>query len=369
MIKNRYKVAIISTSLGRGGAERFASMLSFILENCDAEIHNVIVNDIVDYDYAGELFNLGSGSLNSYSVSNSVSKKIQKGFLLHRYLKEKEIDLIIDNRPRNNLTRELLTHLIYGNRRLWFVVHSSKLNNYFPKPAFWSKFLYQKADKIICVSKAIEAELKRKFDFVNTLTIHNPFDFSKIEMKNEEVFEDKYILYFGRFDEKVKNFSLLLEAFYISKIFLQGYKLYLMGDGPDLSFIQHKIKEFQLDSFVEVLPFNSNPFPCIQQSRFTILTSRYEGFPLSIVESLALGTPVIAVDCNSGPREIIINEYNGLLVENNNPNSLALAMNRFVSDTRLYDSCKNNACISVAHLSLETISKQWETILFQEDDK
>lgn len=360
MIKNRYKVAIISTSLGRGGAERFASMLSFILENCGAEIHNVIVNDIVDYDYAGELFNLGSDSLRSYSLF----KKIQKGFLLYRYLKEKEIDLIIDNRPRNNLTRELLTHLIYGNRRLWFVVHSSKLNNYFPKSTFWSKFLYCKADKIICVSKAIETELKLKFEFVNTLTIYNPFDFSKIEIKNEEVFEDKYILYFGRFDEKVKNFSLLLEAFYISKIFLKGYKLYLMGDGPDLSFIQHKIKEFQLDSFVVLLPFNSNPFPCIQQSKFTILTSRYEGFPLSIVESLALGIPVVAVDCNSGPREIIKNEYNGLLVENNSPKSLALAMNRFVSDSHLYNLCKDNACKSVAHLALETISKQWETILF-----
>lgn len=360
MIKNRNKVAIISTSLGRGGAEKFASMLSYIMDNFDVEVHNVIVNDDVDYRYAGEILNLGSQSLGS----NSIFKKIKKGFLLHRYLKDKEIDLIIDNRPRNYLTRELLTHWIYGNRRLWFVVHSSKLDNYFPKTVFWSKFLYQKAERIICVSKAIELELKQKYDFINTTTIHNSYDFSKIEIKNEEVFADKYILYFGRFDEKVKNFSLMLEAFSISKIFLQGYKLYLMGDGPDLSIIQDKIKELQLDSFVEILPFNSEPFPCVQQAKFTILTSRYEGFPLSIVESLALGTPVISVDCKSGPSEIIKNEYNGLLVENNNPNSLALAMNRFIDDSDLYDFCKKNASSSVEHLSLKSISKQWESILF-----
>jgi glycosyltransferase involved in cell wall biosynthesis len=56
----------------------------------------------------------------------------------------------------------------------------------------------------------------------------------------------------------------------------------------------------------------------VQNARFTVLTSHYEGFPMSMVESLALGTPVVTVDCNSGPREIVIDEYNGLLVENYN---------------------------------------------------
>jgi glycosyltransferase involved in cell wall biosynthesis len=58
----------------------------------------------------------------------------------------------------------------------------------------------------------------------------------------------------------------------------------------------------------------------VQNARFTVLTSHYEGFPMSMVESLALGTPVF-VDCNSGPREIVIDEYNGLLVENYNVKS------------------------------------------------
>jgi hypothetical protein len=52
MIKNGNKVAIISTSLGNGG-EKFASLLSFMLENLNIEVHTIIINDAVDYEYAG----------------------------------------------------------------------------------------------------------------------------------------------------------------------------------------------------------------------------------------------------------------------------------------------------------------------------
>ncbi len=90
---------------------------------------------------------------------------------------------------------------------------------------------------------------------------------------------------------------------------------------------------------------------------------------MAIVESLALGTPVIAVDCNSGPREIIKHEQNGLLVENNNAHALSEAMKQFIEDVDLYNFCKFNAAKSVEHLSLSAISKQWEAVLFEQNDK
>ncbi|MFE3870838.1 glycosyltransferase [Flavobacterium sp. ZS1P70] len=360
MTQNKNKVAIISTSLGSGGAERFASLLSFMLEKLNIEVHNIIINDVVDYEYAGKLMNLGIESTDSFPFF----KKIRKGFLLNHYLKKNGINGIIDNRPRNNLTREIITKWIYGDRRKWFLVHSYNTDTYFPKPIFFSKFLYQNAEKIICVSQAIEEIIKYKFDFKNTVTIHNLYDFSKIEIEKKIPISEQYIMYFGRFDEKVKNFSLMLEAFYLSKIHLQGYKLLLMGEGPDLGIIQENIKLLQLEEFVIIYSFNKNPFQFVKQAKFTILTSRYEGFPLSIVESLALGTPVISVDCKSGPNELIKDGFNGLLVENNNPHLFATAMKQLVDDTNLYDFCKKNAAKSVEHLSLETISKQWESILF-----
>lgn len=356
---NKNKVAIISTSLGIGGAERFASSLSFMIESLNIEVHSIIVNDVVEYEFAGKLFNLGTAACGRIPFF----KKIKKGFLLHNYLCDNQINIVIDNRPRNNILRELITNSIYGSRKTIAVVHSFKLENYFPKSVFWSQFLNRKVDKLVCVSNGIEKEVKLSFNFKNTKTIYNFHDFSRIVVEENDDENEEYILYFGRFNEEVKNFSLMLEAFLISKIFLQGIKLFLVGDGPDFCKIENLIKEFKLQDYVVVLPFMTNPFSFVKKAKFTVLTSRYEGFPMSIVESLALGTPVVTVDCESGPNELIIHEFNGLLVENFNCLLLANAFKRMIKDRELYDFCKRNAVKSVQQLSLKTISREWKSIL------
>jgi glycosyltransferase involved in cell wall biosynthesis len=358
MINPKLKVAIVSNSLAIGGAERFASLLSKMLENESIEIYNIIINDFVNFDYKGELYNLGKVSKSKFSIL----KKIEKGFLLRRYLKKNGIQLIIDNRPRNHFLREFFTILIYGNRKKWFVIHSFNLRNYFPWPEFLSKKMYQKADRLICVSNAIETLVIRKFKFLNTITIYNPYDISKVE--SDEVNEsEKFILFFGRFDEKAKNFTLMLDAFLSSEIYHLGYSLYLLGEGPDLSFIKEKIKDLKLEKFVKIISFRKNPYEYISKARCSVLTSRYEGFPMSVIESLAIGTPVVSVDCKSGPNEIITSGWNGLLVENYNTRAFSEALKRMVHEEDLYQTCKNNALKSVEHLSVSAIADKWKNLI------
>ncbi|WP_298225163.1 glycosyltransferase [Flavobacterium sp.] len=359
MDHDKTKIAIISHSLGEGGAERFAGELSFMLNDLQYEVHHIIVNDNVDYPFSGQLYNLGQ----LCQGDSGLLKKIKKGKLLHQYLKNKNINIIIDNRTRNSLIRELLTVLIYGNRKIYYIIHSYHLENYLPKSVFFAKLLCKNAQKLICVSKAIEEKVFQTYGFKNTVTIYNPVKKLPItEMTSGDVPEN-YILFYGRLEEQVKNFTLLLQAFSESKIDEKGFQLVILGNGPSKKTIQETIEKLQLVDSVTLIPFQKDPFAYVRKARFTILTSYYEGFPMSIIESLSLGTPVISVDCNSGPKEIIVNEKNGLLVPNHDPVLLGKAMSRFVEDSDLYEYCKKNATQSVSHLSFSEISAQWQSVL------
>ncbi|HNP31976.1 MAG TPA: glycosyltransferase [Flavobacterium sp.] len=358
-MKNNNKIAIVSASLGVGGAERFGGLLSFMLHDLGYEVHNIIILDYVDYEYKGSLVNLGK----LFANENGIFRAVKKGKYIARYLSENNIEMVIDNRSRPIIARELFTKWIYGNRKKYYFFHSSNLKMYLTNSVFWAKYIFSKATKLVCVSTEIEEKLKSKYQFTNTKTIYNPIIFPDNVAEKPNDAPESYFLFFGRLEEEIKNFSLMLKSFSISKVYETGTKLLIIGDGSGKDFIQTKIKQLNLENHVQLLPFQKNIIPYIQHARYTILTSNFEGFPMSLIESLAVATPVISVDCETGPKEIIQNRQNGLLVPNHDETALAKAIIDMVSDKNLYQTCKNNAQKSVENLSLTNIAQQWKQLL------
>ena len=353
---NNNKIAIVSASLGIGGAERFAGLLSFMLHDLGYEVHHIIILDHVDYEYKGIVVNLGQ----LFANEKGIFRAIHKGKYIANYLFENDIRIVIDNRSRPTFIREFFTKWIYGSRKRYFMIHSSNLEMYFSSG---SKYLYKKATGLVCVSDAIEEKVKKRFGFNNTVTINNPVIFPEETLSKPTDAPENYIVYFGRLIEEIKNFTLMLSSYRLSEVYKKGVKLLIIGNGPDEDFVKSKIAALGLEDYVLLLPFQSDITAYVQHAKCSILTSRFEGFPMSVVESLAAGTPVISVDCESGPREIIQNGNNGLLVPNHNEEALAKAISSLLNDTDLYVNFKNNAQKSVEHLSLTTIAQQWQQLL------
>ncbi len=353
MTTDKTKIAMVGDSLGGGGAEKVQALLSIFFESKGIKVHHIIFVDDISYEYAGELYNLGKQKVESTLDKLKGLKKIKT------YLAEHNFDIIIDFRYRVNVFNEcLLAHWVY-KKPVVSTIHSSLYTNYIPTSRFLARLIYKK-HQWVAVSKAVAAAVAKRYKREVT-SIYNPFPLQNIqELAEAEVeFENPYIIAVGRMNERVKQFDVLIQAFAESILPQQGVQLILVGSGAFEEEWKKVAKNCGVQDLVVFTGQQQNPFKYLKKALFTVVSSQYEGLSNVLIESLAVGTPVVSFDCFAGPNEIIDHEKNGLLVPNQDKQALTQAINRMVEDTDLYQKCKRNAAGSITHFELEHIGQQW----------
>jgi N-acetylgalactosamine-N,N'-diacetylbacillosaminyl-diphospho-undecaprenol 4-alpha-N-acetylgalactosaminyltransferase len=355
--KKQPRICIVSDQLATGGAERCAATLSIFFEKNNCKVHHVIVVDKIEYDFAGEVLNLGKLK----NQSNGFYNRIKRFKALKQFFKKIKFDYIIDFRVKRFALQEFYIAKYIYKSPLIVTVHSFMTNLYFPKSKLLANTIYSHCYKIVAVSKSITDKIKSEFSYSNIETIYNPIDFNAIEKASNEDLKlnYKYILAVGRMQDSVKQFDVLIDCYASSNLPKQNIKLVLLGDGLLKKTLENQVTKLNLEDFILFEGKVANPFPYYKQSLYTVLTSKNEGFPTVLLESLACETPVVAFDCFSGPSEIIIDQENGILVENQNQEKLIAAMNEMASNDELYNNCKANAKTSVNRFSIEAIGNQW----------
>lgn len=354
------KVAIVGISLARGGAERSMAMQSRMLTEMGFEVHLIVLNDAISYEFCGRIFNLGKLKT---SQENNLKRflRIRK---LKNYLKVKEIEVVIDHRPKNNFKKEIFyANYIYHGIKTIYVTHNVNqvlLNK--QGTSIFFKRIHKYPELNVAVSKYIEREVLNKNGIPNTKTIHNAFDDKWKNQKFElpQLIKSKtYILAYGRIDDEHKDYKFLLNSYMESQLWKRNVFLIILGEGPDKNALMDLAKSLGLSDFIVFINYISQPFEIVKKSKYVTLTSRYEGFPMVLVESLSLGIPVISLDIKSGPNEIIKHGVNGLLVESRNEKDFAKAMIAMFDDEDLYNYCRSNSKKSIEQFSMKHISELW----------
>ena len=194
-------------------------------------------------------------------------------------------------------------------------------------PAGWSKnylkrnifsYFLHKAEKVIANSYDFVKSLKKEFN-VNAVCIYNPLNLGEIKKKSKEKIKNLYskntlkILNIGRYTDQKDQITLLKALKLLGPNF--DYEAIIVGKGILKKKLEKFIRENKLEKKVKLLNFFDNPYPIIKQCDLFILTSKYEGLPNVLLESIALKKFVISTNCPTGPREILLDGKGGILFD------------------------------------------------------
>ncbi|RLG01983.1 hypothetical protein DRN58_00535 [Thermococci archaeon] len=399
------EIAIIVPSLYGGGAEKVALLLSRGFKMRGNRVFLITLEKGIAYDIPPDIH-----LINISKIDGKDSKLIKllllplQFYTLSQIIKKYRINFLLGIMERPNFLIALLNFFrIHKNIISVASVHTLLFQRIKVKRfnKFWKslykylyKFIARNVNCVVAVSPFVKKELISEFEVNKDKVkfIGNPVDFEEIRIKTLEpispewrkAFVGKTILNLGRLIPE-KGQELLIKSFAKVRQLLPDTNLVLIGDGEEKKKLQELVKNLDLENNVFFLGFQKNPYKFMKHASIFVLTSRYEGFGLALVEAMTCGLPVITVTpsaswilgCESTDHkineELVYAEY-GMYVPLNWDNiqeeynmekeaeKLAKAILTLLQNRSLFERYKKASAERSRQFSLTTISVEYENL-------
>lgn len=297
------KITLFLKDFKSGGVEKIFLNLATGLANQKCEVEFLLLFK------QGALFDQIPKNISIFELKTE--NPIMVLFRFWRYLKLKKPDVVISANEKFNLLNIFLLKTLGISSKCLITIHSpfseiwaehSTLYNLFLK--FLIKIFYKRADQIIAISSYTANHYHQTVGVpINKIkTIYNPVNEHDLLKKSEEEIRHKWLngkkdyvlLAVGRLDLQ-KNFLYLIKTF--SELPIKNKcKLIILGEGPCKDSLKTAIEELKLENHISLEGFEPNPYKFMRACDLLIISSKYEGIPTVAIESLMLGTPVIATE-------------------------------------------------------------------------
>ncbi|WP_246105260.1 glycosyltransferase family 4 protein [Rhodoligotrophos appendicifer] len=160
-----------------------------------------------------------------------------------------------------------------------------------------------------------------------------------------------------------KGFDLLLEAFGQVAPYHPKWSLTIWGEGPERINLTMLRDELGLSDRVRFAGVSERPGSWLETADVFVLSSRYEGWGIVLMEAMAAGLPVVSFDCKFGPREMISHGEDGLLVPAGNVTALAASLSHLLGDESLRRNLGMQAALSAKRFSSDTVMSAWDKVV------
>lgn len=273
------------------------------------------------------------------------------------YISQSQPDIVIIH-TMSKLTPVLLLSGIKA-KSIWSLEHISyEFHSWIFKQL--RKQLYSKLDKIITLTNHDAMNYKRFSNDIKTISNAIP-----LEIKNK-VYQgnSKVIVSIGRLTYQ-KGYDYLIEAWSLVESNYPEWSLHIYGEGEDRRTLEQMIVNHELRN-VSLKGITNNVQNVYDNAAFYVMSSRFEGFGMVLIEAQSRGLPIVSFDCPSGPAEIISGGINGYLVESGNVEMLAEKIGCLIDNEYIRQVFSANALVSATRFEPEQIINQWITLIDDE---
>lgn len=353
------RILFYISSIEGGGAQR---VLNTLANNLSSKLeHDIFVATNLSTEFAYHF----EKKIQFIDLEKNVTKKngiihyIQVLSSIRRVYKDILPDIVISfQRGMNGM---VLLALSLTKAKIICSEHNYFLRKYGLVEDFLMKSLYWKAQSITVLTRH-DLKICKKLGKTNVVYMPNPL----CSIENLGIGRCKQVLAVGDVDRwETKGFDLLIQAW--SKICYKNpeWKLVIAGKGSENSMNYIKgLAKFNDSKNVELLGFRKDILTLMQKSAIFVLSSRFEGLPMALLEAMQAGCCCVSFDCETGPNEIIQNNVNGVLVPNQNVDKLADALEKVISNQKKRIKLTEKSSLSVQNrYSEDYVINRWNILL------
>ncbi len=365
------KILFNCLNFEKGGAQRVVSILANNF--CQKEKVYILLSYNQDIKYKLDkkikIINIEKKKKKRSKISKRISQisliKLRK---MAKSIKEINPDVIISFLPEPSLKLMFIKRFSKVIRNIPTII--SIRNN--PEQEYKSKLiyllmknLYKDVNKLVLQTPDALKYFAKILNKDKLIVIPNPIAPEFIVNRPYDKIRTKEIVTVGRLVPQ-KNYELLIRVFAKVSVKFPEYKLLIYGRGYLESRLKKMVNELKLENKVIFKGEVANIQEEIYKSSLFVLTSNYEGMPNALMEAMALGLPCIATDCPcGGPKQLITNNTNGLLVPVNDEEALEKAIVNLLKDEVLAFKLGQQAFLSSHNYEPKKICTLWEKEIFK----
>lgn len=358
------KIDFIISALSSGGAERVAALVANNLaKNKSNEISIITFYDEMETDYPLDPA-INRVKLKSPKFITNYTIKNFTRLIKHYKNKDNRPDVIISYITLTNLLAITVAKLYSikiiaqeHNSYLRYMDGRKRLSN------FTKKYVYKFAD-VVTVLTSFDIDFYEKHG-VSTFVMPNPCSFEPL--KNNGHTREKSLLAVGNLTRyHHKGFDNLIEL--IAPIVKENpdWKLKIAGTGDGdvgLNHLKTIARDNNILDKIEFLGFIQNIAEVMHKSSIFVLSSRFEGLPMVLLEAMSQGMACISFNCKTGPSDIIEHNNNGLLIEDQNMKMMQDGLKSLINDPELRSRLSENGMKSLNKFSISHVTMLYENLI------